>query len=908
MTVRNLQAMFHPKSVALIGAGKTPKSVGAVLATNLMSSGFGGTILAVNPKYSAVAGCQCFPDIESLPEVPDLAVIATPADTVPALIRKLGQAGTKAAIVISAGGGDGKSEQARRWRQLLRESARPYLLRILGPNCLGAMIPGHCLNASFGQIAPLTGNLAFVAQSGAVLTSVLDWATSREIGFSHFVSLGDMVDVDFGDMLDYLTADMATRAILLYVESITNTRKFMSAARAAARVKPVIVVKSGRFAESAQAAASHTGALAGVDAVYDAAFRRTGVLRVMDMESLFTAVETLALARKLTGRRLAILTNGGGMGVLATDTLMEKGGQLAQLAPDTIARLNEILPAAWSGTNPVDIIGDADGERYAAAMHVLLADKGIDGIFVMNCPTAITSCTEAASAVVEAIGKTTGSYRRPMVLAGWLGEGSVLEARRLFRRNRIPNYTTPEYGVRGFMQMIRYQESQEMLMESVADVSTRFTPDRETARKIIVQALEAGREWLSQQETQRLLDAYTIPVVLSTFASNPDEAAQQAAVIDGPVALKIVAPGITHKSDVGGVALNLNTPVIVHEVAESMRERLAARFPETTVLGFSVQPMVTRPNGRELIIGAFEDQQFGPVLLFGHGGTAVEVIRDKAIGLPPLNMNLAREMMSRTRVHRLLAGYRNIPPVDLESVALTLVKVSQLVCEMAEIKELDLNPLLADENGVIALDARLRVGPAAGPAAARLAIRPYPMELEEHLTLPDGTPLLLRPIRPEDENGFQEIVASLPPEDVRMRFLHPMHSLPHELAARLTQIDYDREMALVLEGTNTDGQPILYGGVRINADPDNEEAEFAILLRREMTGSGLGPLLMRRIIDYARDRGIGALYGDVLSENLPMLRLASAFGFTVNPFPGDPSLRLVELRLRPPRQDSVDNR
>lgn len=897
MTVRNLEAMFRPKSVALIGAGKTPGTVGGVLAGNLLTCGFGGKIFLVNPKHHELVGCRCYPDIDSLPEVPELAVIATPAETVPPLIAGLGEAGTKAAIIITAGYGKTHGSEANLWKRSLQESGRPHLLRLLGPNCLGAMVPGHCLNASFGQLQPLTGNLAFVAQSGAVLTSVLDWATSREIGFSHFVSLGDMVDVDFGDMLDYLAAEVATRAILLYVESITNARKFMSAARAAARVKPVIVVKGGRFAEGAQAAASHTGSLAGTDAVYDAVFRRTGMLRVMDMEALFTAVETLALARKLNGNRLAILTNGGGMGVLATDTLAEKNGRLAQLSPETIAQLNTILPPTWSGANPVDIIGDADGERYAEAMAVLMTDKGLDGIFVMHCPTAVTSGTAAAKAVVETIQRSNGTYRRPMVLAGWLASDSAEEARRLFRRNRIPVYTTPEQGVRGFMQMVRYQQGQEILLETVSDRSPRFTSDKETAHRVISQALAEGRKWLNQPEVQKLLTAYAIPVVPSSNAATPEEAAQQAAAVDGPWAVKIVAPAVTHKSDVGGVLLNLDTPERVGEAAAGMLSRVSSQWPEVEVTGFTVQPMVLRPHGRELIVGAVEDDQFGPVLLFGHGGTAVEVIRDKAIGLPPLNMNLAHEMIRTTRVYRLLQGYRNIPAADIEAVALTLIKVSQLVCEIAEIKELDINPLLADEAGVIVLDARIRIAHSKGPATDRLAIRPYPQELEDVIVLPDATRLLLRPIRPEDERGFQDIVASLPPEDVRMRFLHPMRTLPHELAARLTQIDYDREMALVIEGVDNQGCRLLHGGVRISADPDNERAEFAILLRREMTGSGLGPLLMRRIIDYARGRGIGTLYGEVLSDNVRMLRLAAAFGFSTKPISGDPGLRLLELQL-----------
>lgn len=897
MTVRNLNALFSPASIALIGASNTPKTIGAVLAANLLQAGFGGRIYFVNPRHDTICGQRVWPDITSLPEPPDLAVIATPPATIPEMISALAARGTKSAVIITAGFGGREKENGLHWKNAILEAARPGLLRVVGPNCLGIMVPGQCLNASFGHLAPLTGNIAFVAQSGALLTSVLDWATTREIGFSHFVSLGDMVDVDFGDMLDYLAADAPTQAILLYIESITNARKFMSAARAAARLKPVIVVKGGRFTESAKAAASHTGALAGIDGVFDAAFRRAGILRVMDMEALFNAVETLSMARPLTGDRLAILTNGGGVGVLATDTLIEKQGRLALLSPETIARLDQLLPPTWSRTNPLDIIGDADGQRYADAMSVLLEDTGVDAILVMNCPTAIGSSTESAQAVITAIQKRKNIFRRPLLLAGWLGDGSALAARRLFRKERIPCYQGPSDAVRGFMQMVRYQHSQEMLMETVPNIPEEFTPDLETARKVVAAALAEERSWLHDDEVHRLLTAYAVPVVKSVFAATPEEAAKKAAAFTEPMVLKIVSPDLLHKSDVGGVVLGLLSPAAVKDAAGAMADRIGRQCPEARLAGFILQPMIRRPHGRELIIGAFEDRLFGPVLLFGHGGTAVEVIRDKALALPPLNLHLAREVMARTRVYRLLKAYRSTPAADLDGVALTLIKISQLVCDIGEIAELDLNPLVADECGVVVLDGRIRIRAATGEAADRLAIRPYPRELEEQLTLADGRQLLLRPIRPEDETGFQQIFAALSPEEIRMRFLHPMKSLPHKLAARLTQIDYAREMALVLEGQGDESR-MLYGGVRISADPDNIEAEFAILIRREMTGSGLGPLLMRRIIDYSRNRGIRRLYGDVLADNTSMLRLAAAFGFTVRPLPEDPGLRLVQLELQ----------
>lgn len=897
MSIRNLDALFKPSSIALIGAGKTPHSVGAVLARNLLAGGFSGKIFPVNPKYEEIEGYRCYPEIDSLPAAPDLAVLATPPHLLPKMIENLGKAGTRAAVIITAGYGRSADNRDRLWKESLQQSARPSLLRMVGPNCLGIMVPGSRLNASFGQITPRSGNLAFVAQSGAVLTSVLDWATAREIGFSHFVSLGDMVDVDFGDMLDYLSMDYTTKAILLYIEAITHSRKFMSAARAAARIKPVIVVKSGRYAKSAQAATTHSGAMAGVDAVYDAAFRRTGVLRVMDLEALFNSVETLALGQPPKGERLAILSNGGGIGVLATDKLIEKEGRLAELSPATIQQLDQVLPSTWSRTNPIDIIGDADGTRYGKALAVLLADRGVDGILVMNCPTAITSSEEAAQTVIKEVEQRAGGASRPVVLASWLGNGSAEKARQLFRRSRIPCYSTPEDGVRGFMQMVRHRHSQEMLMETVPDISSRFTPDRTAARTIISQALASGEEWLSATDAKKMLTAYGIPVVESHTAATAEGAGELTAILGCPVALKILSPDIQHKSDVAGVRLNLESRETVTAAATTMLNHISSQFPQADIHGVTVEPMVNRPHARELLIGAFEDEQFGPVIVFGHGGTAVEVINDTAICFPPLNMRLAREVMSCTRVYRLLQGYRNTAAADLDELALTLIKVSHLISDVAEIKELDLNPLLADENGVIALDARLRISGVPAGSSARLAIQPYPHELEENICLPDGKKLLLRPVRPEDENGFHRIFAALSPEEIRMRFLHPMRSLSHQLAARLTQIDYDREMALVLEGQNTYNMGELYGGVRIAADPDNEAAEISILLRQDMTGSGLGPMLMRKIIEHARKKKIGCLFGEVLTDNTPMLRLASAFGFQVKPDPEDGGIRRIELVL-----------
>jgi acetyltransferase len=893
MSVRNLKYLFHPRSIVLIGASDEARSVGAVLANNLLSGGFDGPIDLVNPRHRFIGGIRVYKEVADLPEPADLAVIVTPPPTIPGIIAELADKGTRAAIVISAGFSETAGEEHRQLRQAMLDVARPYLLRINGPNCLGVMVPGAGLNASFAHTSPLEGHLAFVAQSGAIVTSVLDWAKSRRIGFSHLVSLGNMADVDFGDMLDYLANDMATTAILLYIESVTQARKFMSAARAASRSKPVIVIKAGRYSEGARAAASHTGALAGMDEVYDAAIRRAGMLRVHSLEELFEAVESLTAGRLPDGDSLAILSNGGGIGVLATDALIEYGGCLAKLSEETIAQLNNVLPATWSHGNPVDIIGDAPGSRYASALEVLSGDLHLDATLILNCPTAVASATEAAQEVINTVNK----HRRLCVLTSWVGEDAAKSARRLFMNHGIPSYDTPEAAVRAFMQMVNYRRNQELLMQTPPSIPEAFTPDTSVAKNYINSALEEGRDWLTEPESKAVLSAYGIPCVPTVVAESPVQAARAAAEIGQPVALKILSPDITHKSDVGGVALDLEQAIAVQKAAEGMLKRIESICPDARIDGFTVQPMVRRPGSQELIIGVIEDSQFGPVLLFGHGGTAVEVINDKALGLPPLNMLLAREMMKRTRVYKLLEGYRDQPAADLEAIALTLVRLSQLVIDMEEIVELDINPLLADANGVIGLDTRIKVKASSGHAHERLAICPYPKALEEEVPLGDGRTLLLRPIVPEDEPSLQRVFANLTAEEIRLRFFLPMKVLNHVSAARFTQIDYDREMALILTESGIPGKTNIYGIVRIIADPDNEKAEYAIIVHHEMTGLGLGVFLMRRIIDYARDRGIGELYGDVLAYNQPMLKLCEVMGFTRTRVPDEPEIMRVILKF-----------
>lgn len=896
MSIRNLDYLYKPASVALIGASREAGSIGSVIARNLLRSGFEGPILPVHPHNESVQGVLAYPDVASLPLAPDLAVIATPAHTVPGLIRELGERGTRAAVIVSAGL-EAEDDSGITLRQAALNEAKPHLLRIVGPNTVGVLSPNRGLNASFAHLQPDPGHLAFVTQSGAVVTAVVDWAKPRGIGFSHLVSLGDMADVDFGDMLDYLANDRDTHAILLYMEGIRHARKFMSAARAAARMKPVIVVKGGRHPEAAKAAASHTGALAGADGVYDAAFRRAGMLRVNNLEELFTATETLADVKAPQGERLAIITNGGGMGVLATDELMSLGGQLAELSTSTIDELNRVLPANWSRANPVDIIGDASPERLSAAVRVLLDHPGdADALLVLNCPTAVASAADCARSLIETLQQQPA---RLPVLTSWVGGQTAGAGRDLLNAAGLATYETPGLAVSAFMQLVRYRRNQTLLMETPPSVPEAFRPDTTTARQVIAGHLaESGSGWLSADETARVLDAIGIDATFSRKAASAQEAGRLAAEFGVPVAIKILSPDITHKSDVGGVALDVADADAAIQVAERMLEHVARTVPDARLEGVMVQPMVRRPHARELIIGMHTDPQFGPVLLFGQGGTAVEVVRDAALGLPPLNLNLAREIMERTRVYELLKGYRDQPAANLDAIAMTLMRVSQLTVDCPELEALDLNPLLADETGVVVLDARISVRPAdSDEPTGHLSICPYPKSLESSLRLNDGRELTLRPIVPEDEPALHAGFAQLTPEEIRLRFLVPMGFLTHMLAARFTQLDYDRDMALVLADPGTPGTGEIHAVVRLSADPDNEQGEFAIIVRHEIAGQGVGRHLMNRIIDYAKQRGIRELWGVTLHENQAMRALSRSLGFTESRYADDAGMVRLSLSL-----------
>ncbi|HEY0337061.1 MAG TPA: bifunctional acetate--CoA ligase family protein/GNAT family N-acetyltransferase [Burkholderiales bacterium] len=888
MSIRNLEHLFQPQSVAVIGASDKPRSVGAIVLRNLVEGGFAGSIMPVNPKHDVLAGIKVYPTVGSLPAVPELAIICTPPSIVPDLIGALGARGTKAAIVITAGLGAIKDGQGRTLKEAMLAASKPYLLRILGPNCVGLLIPALALNASFAHTGALAGKIAFVSQSGALVTGVLDWAKSRNIGFSKFISLGDSADVDFGDVLDYLGGDAETHAILLYIESITAARKFMSAARAAARNKPVLVVKAGRVPEAAKAAASHTGALAGSDDVYDAAIRRAGMLRVFSTEDLFDAVETLARARPLIGERLVILTNGGGPGVMATDALVLGQGRLASLSQETLRNLDAILPPTWSHGNPVDIIGDAPTERYAKTLQILLKDPEADAVLFIHAPTAIVPSVEIAAAVSPVA--TQGGRN---VIACWLGGDAVRQARGAFTQAGIPTYDTPEEAVRSFLQVVQYRRNQDLLMEVPPSRSADFAHDREKAQAVVRRALAEGRTMLSEPEAKAVLAAYGIPIVNTQTAATVEEAVRVASNIGFPVALKILSPDVTHKSDVGGVALDLENVEAVDGAAQRMRMRLQQYRPNATLQGFTVQTMVRRPNAHELIVGVTTDRVFGPVILFGAGGTAVEITADRAIGLPPLNMVLAGELISRTRISKLLAGYRDRLPADVTAISRTLIQVSHLIADIPEIVELDINPLLADDQGVLALDARMRVAPSSAAGVDRFAIRPYPEELEEWISWQDRQ-VLLRPIKPEDGAQHLEFFNALNADDVHYRLFLPLRELRRSQLARLTQIDYDREMAFIATREDEGGHVETLGVARAISDPDNIAAEFAIIVRSDLKGKGLGEILLKKLVDYCNSRGTRELVGEALAENQRLIALARRFGFTVT---ASRATHIVSLKL-----------
>jgi acetyltransferase len=885
MSVRHLDHLLEPRSIAVAGASDRPASVGATVWRNLRA-GFQGPLHALNLRLRTLDGQPVFTRPEQLPAAPDLAVLCTPPDTLATLVDQFGRLGTRAAIVMTAG-------LSAAQKQAVLEAARPHVLRILGPNCLGLLTPRLGLNASFAHTDALDGNLAFVSQSGALVTAVLDWAKARRVGFSHLVSLGEHADVDFGDLLDHLASDAHTRAILLYIESIGEARKFMSAARAAARNKPVIVVKAGRAGNGLRAAASHTGALAGSDIVFDAAIRRAGMLRVDTLHELFVAAETLAHFGANRDDRLTLVTNGGGAGVLAADAAARAGVPLAEPTETLLARLDAVLPATWSHGNPVDIIGDAPVQRYVDALQAVLAEPQAGAVLFMHAPTAIVPSADIARALAPLAREANGR-----LMACWLGDGAVAEARRVFADAGVADYATPEEAVNAFSMLRCYRHNQAVLLETPS-ASANAVPDRAAARRVIIAALLDGREMLQEHEAKAVLAAYGIPVVTTLrVAADADAAAGAAGRIGYPVVLKIVSPDITHKSDVGGVALGLADEAALREAAARMLERVRAAQPQARVGGFTVQAMASRPMAQELIVGASIDPNFGPVLMLGHGGTAVEVRADRAIGLPPLNRALARELVSRTQVSRLLAGYRDHPAARLDAVGDALVALSQMLADLPELAELDINPLWADHDGVLALDARIRLSRVPVAGAERFAIRPYPDALVETLAW-QGEALTLRPVRPEDEPAHRRFVEQLSPDDLRFRFFNARRELAHSELARLTQIDYAREMAFIAVRPGADGTSETLGVARAAVDPDNLEAEFAVVVRSDLQGRGLGRLLMDKLIAYQAAQGTQRLVGLVLRDNVAMRAFMQRLGFEAEGGDSDAARLVLPLQPKP---------
>lgn len=891
MSTRNLNFLLRPRSVALVGASPRPGSLGHAVLQNLREQARRPELYLVNPRHPEIDGARCYASLHDLPVRPDLVVIAVARDLVMQVAEEAAALGAPCAVVITADKSHGESSL----KHLLAELYKRTGMRIVGPNCLGLIVPGAGLNASFAAQPVARGDLALISQSGAIAVSLIAWAHQRKIGFSGLASIGDMADVGFADLLDWFAQDGSTKAILLYVEAVMHSQRFMSAARAAARIKPVIVIKAGRSTRAAQAAATHTGALAGADAVYEAAFRRAGLLRVRDIDELFEAAETLGRITPFEGERLAIITNGGGLGVLAVDELDATNGTLANFSAETVATLNAVLPEAWSRTNPADIIGDADPQRFADALDPVLKDPNVDAVMVIHCPTALSQPDEAAEAVARTLeSHRRNALRRKPVFAVW--HGASERANQIFTDAHIPHFNAN--AVRGFMHCVNWRKSRDELM-AMPPAFADEENDVATARAVVARAVERGENWLPPADVHTVLKAYGIPTAQALNARDSEEAARLSAPLIasyGACVVKILSPDISHKSDVAGVALNLKSEDEVRRAAAGMIQLARRLRPQARIEGVTLHPMINKPHGRELIAGLADDPTFGPIVLFGQGGKAVEVYRDRSIGLPPLNMALAHDMIARTRVSRLLDAYRDSPAADRAAVARTLVKLSELSADIPQIRSLDLNPLVADGDGVISLDARVEIAPAQPMsrygANPRFAIAPYPKAQERHVTLRKGDKVFIRPIRPEDERLYPALFAKIKADDLRLRFFAPVKEFSHQFIARLTQVDYAR--AYVCAAIDEVSGEIV-GVVRLMHDPDDIRAEYAILVRSDWKGRGLGWLLMHLLIDYAVETGLKIVEAQVLPENRPMLDMCAGLGFTISNDPEDPSLRYVKL-------------
>jgi acetyltransferase len=879
---RALQAIFAPKNVAVIGATEKAGSVGRTILWNLISSPFGGAVFPINPKYASVLGIKAYPNIAAVPDPVDLAVIVTPAPTVPDLVGECVEGGAKGAIIISAGFKEIGPEGAELEHKILAH-ARKGKMRIIGPNCLGVMNPLTGLNATFATAMARPGNVAFISQSGALCTAVLDWSFREHVGFSAFVSIGSMLDVGWGDLIYYLADDPHTNNIVIYMETIGDARAFMSAAREVALTKPIIVIKPGRTEGAARAAASHTGSLTGSDEVLEAAFRRCGVLRVNTIGEVFSVAEVLAKQPRPKGPCLTILTNAGGPGVLAADNLISSGGQLTELSAETMKALNESLPPQWSHNNPVDILGDASPERYAQSLEITAQDPNSDGLLVVLTPQAMTDPTATAEAL-KPYGK---SYDKP-VLASWMGGEDVAAGESILNRADIPTFPYPDTAAQAFVYMWQYTYNLRTLYEtpSLPEDADGKGPDREKAKGILMAARQAGRTILTEAESKGLLAAYGIPTVPTHIAVSPKEAVRLATQVGYPVVLKLHSETITHKSDVGGVQLNLNDAAAVKAAYERIRTSVTEKAGAEDFLGVTVQPMI-QMEGYELILGSSVDPQFGPVLLFGTGGQLVEVYKDRALGLPPLNTTLARRMIERTRIYQALQGVRGRPPVDLEALEILLVRFSQLIVEQCCIKELDINPLIASHEGLLALDARVVLHDPEMTEAdmPKIAIRPYPNQYASTWTMKDGRKVIIRPIRAEDEPLVVHFHETLSDRSVYLRYLSPMmlsQRVTHERMARICHNDYDREIALVVEGESKDGERQIFAIGRMSKlHGEDNEARVTMLVSDQFQGQGIGGELLKRFIHIGRAEKIKRLLATISPENIAMRKLCEGLGFTM---------------------------
>ena len=884
--------IFEPSSVAVVGASEDEGALGTVVLRNLLKNRFKGKVYPVNPKHKKVQGRRCFPSVDVIKPSVDLAVIVTPADTVAGILEDCGAKEIPAAIVISAGFGEA-GKRGQKLQDRIVRIARRHGIRLLGPNCMGVLRPSLRLNASFANANPLPGRIALASQSGAVCAALMDWAAPRGIGFSNVISAGISADVDFGDILDYLVMDPQTSAIMLYIEGVHDARQFMSALRAASRAKPVVVMKAGSHAEGGRAAVSHTGALVGSDHVFSAALERAGVVRVTEYSNFFAVAATLHAGVRTRGSRLAIVTNGGGAGVIAADKTASCSVELAAFSDETEKKLRALLPAAGSLGNPVDVLGDADAARYAGALEACLQDPGTDAALAMLVPQALTDATPVAAEVA----RLAKSQKKP-IFTCWLGEQTMAASRKLLTDEGVPTFRTPESAVVAFAATAAYQSNQQLLLQVPEPLGRSGRPELEGARLIIDEALSEGRSVLNVTESKALLAAFHIPILKSLPANRGSQAIALAEAIGFPVAMKIDSPDITHKSDVGGVRLGLGNGTEVRNAYQKITDGVKERCPEARIDGVLLEPMWHPADGRELMVGMSTDEVFGPVISVGLGGTMVEVLGDQAIGLPPLNRYLARRMIDGTRASRYLAPFRGKPAANASALEDVILRISEMVCELPQIQELDINPLIVDEHKALAVDARVVIKRRSGSARpySHMAIHPYPSELIRERDLPDGRQLTIRPIRPEDAVLERDFVNSLSERSRFLRFMYALQELTPEMLSRFTQIDYDREMALIAILAE-EGGDVQVGVARYMSYPDKRGCEFAIVVSDKHHHMGIATALLSELIEIARDRRFTRMDGLVLRENANMLKLAERLGFLSDRDPDDPDLVRLELDL-----------